>query len=94
MKYFNRQDQMGTDILKEIGRIKEQLFFIEGVNAFGTLSNYLAGLYDGYNYEEKVFQTDCIKVIKETKPDLYTDIVDLFDVVNEYSEIESPIIPW
>ena len=54
MKYFNRHECMGKETLRSIGEATTELFGVDGVSPFGGVSNMLYGLYDGFDYSDKI----------------------------------------
>ena len=67
MKYFNRHECMGVDTLKKIGASTTELFSVDGISPFGGVGNMLYGLYDGFDYSDKIRSHEDMETIKVKK---------------------------
>ena len=65
MKYFKRYENMTRETMDLIQMCKSELFLIEGVDSFGSISNMLAGLYDGFDYSEDILKDAEMAIIKD-----------------------------
>ncbi len=84
MKYFNRHECMGKETLRSIGESITDLFLVEGVSSFGGVSNMLYGLYDGFDYSDKIRSHKEMNIIKEQKVDLYLKILNICKDIDTY----------
>ncbi len=84
MKYFNRHECMGRETLRSIGESTTDLFLVEGVSSFGGVSNMLYGLYDGFDYSDKIRSHKEMNIIKEQKVDLYLKILNICKDIDTY----------
>jgi len=88
MKYFNRHECMGRETLRSIGEATTDLFLVEGVSSFGGVSNMLYGLYDGFDYSDKIRSHKEMNIIKEQKVDLYLKILNICKDIDTYPKHE------
>ena len=84
MKYFNRHECMGRETIRSIGEATTDLFLVEGVSSFGGVSNMLYGLYDGFDYSDKIRSHEEMVIIKEQKIDLYNKILNICKDIDTY----------
>lgn len=84
MKYFNRHECMEKETLRSIGESTTDLFLVEGVSSFGGVSNMLYGLYDGFDYSDKIRSHKEMNIIKEQKVDLYLKILNICKDIDTY----------
>ena len=84
MKYFNRHECMSKETLKSIGEVTTQLFGVDGVNPFGGVGNMLYGLYDGFDYSDKIRSHEDMETIKNQKMDLYEKILNICKDIDTY----------
>ena len=84
MKYFNRHECMGVDTLKKIGESTTELFSVDGISPFGGVGNMLYGLYDGFDYSDKIRSHEDMNIIKSEKMDLYEKILNICKDVDTY----------
>ena len=84
MKYFNRHECMGRETLRSIGEATTDLFLVEGGSSGGGVSNMLYGLYDGFDYSDKIRSHEEMVIIKEQKIDLYNKIIDICKEIDTY----------
>ena len=64
MKYFNRHECMKRETLSSISKVISDLFLIDGISPFGGISNMLYGLYDGFDYSDKIRSHKEMEIIK------------------------------
>ena len=88
MKYFNRHECMGVDTLKKIGESKTELFSVDGISPFGGVGNMLYGLYDGFDYSDKIRSHEDMNIIKSEKMDLYEKILNICKDIDTYTKHE------
>jgi hypothetical protein len=84
MKYFNRHECMGKETLKSIGESTTELFLVDGVSPFGGVGNMLYGLYDGFDYSDKIRSHEDMNTIKKQKMDLYIKILNICKDIDKY----------
>ncbi len=84
MKYFNRHECMGKETLRSIGESINGLFGIEGVSAFGGVSNMLYGLYDGFDYSDKIRSHEEMLQINKENSYLYNKILEICKQIDTY----------
>ncbi len=88
MKYFNRHECMGVDTLKKIGESTTELFSVDGISPFGGVGNMLYGLYDGFDYSDKIRSHEDMNIIKSEKMDLYEKILNICKDIDTYTKHE------
>ena len=84
MKYFNRHECMSKETLRSIGEATTELFGVDGVSPFGGVGNMLYGLYDGFDYSNKIRSHEDMAVIKSQKMDLYLKILNICKDIDTY----------
>ena len=84
MKYFNRHKCMSVDTLKKIGESTTELFSVDGISPFGGVGNMLYGLYDGFDYSDKIRSHEDMNIIKSEKMDLYEKILNICKDIDTY----------
>ena len=91
MKYFNRHECMGVDTLKKIGESTTELFSVDGISPFGGVGNMLYGLYDGFDYSDKIRSHEDMNIIKSEKMDLYEKILNICKDIDTYTKHEHDV---
>jgi len=84
MKYFNRHECMKRETLSSISKVISDLFLIDGISPFGGISNMLYGLYDGFDYSDKIRSHEEMVIIKEQRMDLYENILNICKDIDTY----------
>lgn len=84
MKYFNRHECMKRETLSSISKVISDLFLIDGISPFGGISNMLYGLYDGFDYSDKIRSHKEMEIIKEQRMDLYENILNICKKIDTY----------
>ena len=84
MKYFNRHECMKRETLSSISKVISDLFLIDGISPFGGISNMLYGLYDGFDYSDKIRSHEEMETIKEQRMDLYEKILNICKDIDTY----------
>tara|TARA_B100001173_G_scaffold1449_1_gene1224 strand:+ start:938 stop:1222 length:285 start_codon:yes stop_codon:yes gene_type:complete len=84
MKYFNRHECMKRETLSSISKAITDLFGIDGISPFGGISNMLYGLYDGFDYSDKIRSHKEMEIIKEQRMDLYEKILNICKDIDTY----------
>ena len=84
MKYFNRHECMKRETLSSISKVISDLFLIDGISPFGGISNMLYGLYDGFDYSDKIRSHEEMEIIKEQRMDLYENILNICKDIDTY----------
>ena len=84
MKYFNRHECMKRETLSNISKVISDLFLIDGISPFGGISNMLYGLYDGFDYSDKIRSHEEMVIIKEQRMDLYENILNICKDIDTY----------
>lgn len=84
MKYFNRHECMKRETLSSISKVISDLFGIGGISPFGGISNMLYGLYDGFDYSDKIRSHKEMEIIKEQRMDLYENILNICKDIDTY----------
>ena len=79
---------MGKETLKSIGEATMDLFLVDGVSPFGGVGNMLYGLYDGFDYSDKIRSYEDMKVIKSENIDLYGKILTICKDIDTYPKYE------
>jgi len=75
---------MGIDTLKKIGEATMELFLVDGISPFGGVGNMLYGLYDGFDYADKIRSHEDMNIIKRENLDLYEKILDICKDIDTY----------
>ena len=88
MKYFNRHECMKRETLSSISKVISDLFLIDGISPFGGISNMLYGLYDGFDYSDKIRSHKEMETIKEQRMDLYEKILNICKDIDTYPKHE------
>ena len=88
MKYFNRHECMKRETLSSISKVISDLFLIDGISPFGGISNMLYGLYDGFDYSDKIRSHEEMVIIKEQRMDLYENILNICKDIDTYPKHE------
>ena len=88
MKYFNRHQCMKRETLSSISKVISDLFLIDGISPFGGISNMLYGLYDGFDYSDKIRSHEEMETIKEQRMDLYEKILNICKDIDTYPKHE------
>ena len=88
MKYFNRHECMKRETLSSISKVISDLFLIDGISPFGGISNMLYGLYDGFDYSDKIRSHEEMEIIKEQRMDLYENILNICKDIDTYPKYE------
>ncbi len=86
MKYFNRHECMKRETLSSISKVISDLFLIDGISPFGGISNMLYGLYDGFDYSDKIRSHKEMEIIKLQRVDLYEKILNICKEIDTYSK--------
>tara|TARA_R110002153_G_scaffold175333_9_gene328601 strand:+ start:1045 stop:1302 length:258 start_codon:yes stop_codon:yes gene_type:complete len=79
---------MGVDTLKKIGESTTELFSVDGISPFGGVGNMLYGLYDGFDYSDKIRSHEDMNIIKSEKMDLYEKILNICKDIDTYTKHE------
>tara|TARA_S200002703_G_scaffold345_1_gene611 strand:- start:760 stop:1044 length:285 start_codon:yes stop_codon:yes gene_type:complete len=91
MKYFNRHECMGKETLRSIGEATTELFGVDGISPFGGVGNMLYGLYDGFDYSDKIRSHEDMNVIKSEKIDLYEKILNICKDIDTYPKHDQDV---
>lgn len=88
-KYFDRHKWMNEETMDLISMCKTELFrIIDPVGdkclAFGSVSNMLAGLYDGFDYANAIRNDKEMEVIKGQSPLLHFTIHGILETIDLY----------
>ncbi len=84
MKYFNRHECMSKETLRSIGEATMDLFSVDGISPFGGVGNMLYGLYDGFDYSDKIRSHEDMNIIKRENLDLYEKILNICKDIDTY----------
>ena len=88
MKYFNRHEVMSMDTLSEIGDIQREFYSIEVEASKFSLTNMLCGLYDGFDYTEKILDNALYKELEEKYPKLALRISKVLLEISTYPKYD------
>lgn len=91
MKYFNRHECMSKETLRSIGEATTELFGVDGVSPFGGVGNMLYGLYDGFDYSDKIRSHKDMNPIKDQKIDLYKRILNICEDIDTYPKHDQDV---
>jgi len=75
---------MKRETLSSISKVISDLFLIDGISPFGGISNMLYGLYDGFDYSDKIRSHKEMETIKEQRMDLYEKILNICKDIDTY----------
>jgi len=96
MQYFNRHEVMTMEVLNQVGEIRRAVddFRFEnphlGLRSLG-ISNFLCGLYDGFDYTDQILKSTDYAVIKEFNPKLAKRIKSLLNVIATYPKSDKDV---
>ena len=79
---------MKRETLSSISKVISDLFLIDGISPFGGISNMLYGLYDGFDYSDKIRSHEEMETIKEQRMDLYEKILNICKDIDTYPKHE------
>lgn len=82
--FFNRHESMSSETLKEIMDLTTELMIADG--NYGTFINYLYGAFDGYDYSERVLNSDDLRFMKSA--DLAIRLHKVFTTIKQYPRTE------
>ena len=95
MKYFDRHECMSDETRDLIGMCKEQLITVfaaktsaERTIYFGSVSNMLAGLYDGFDYIDAIRNDDEMLLIQKQNQLLFWAIGQLLKEIETYPKFD------
>ena len=91
MKYFNRHECMGVDTLKKIGESTTELFSVDGISPFGGVGNMLYGLYDGFDYSDKIRSHEEMLQINKENSYLYNKILEICKQIDTYPKHDQDV---
>jgi len=91
MKYFNRHECMKRETLSSITKVIGDLFLVDGVSPFGGVSNMLYGLYDGFDYSDKIRSHKEMEIIKLQRVDLYEKILNICKEIDTYPKHDQDV---
>ncbi len=91
MKYFNRHECMKRETLSSISKVISDLFLIDGISPFGGISNMLYGLYDGFDYSDKIRSHKEMEIIKKQRMDLYENILNICEDIDTYPKHDQDV---
>ena len=107
MNYFDRHECMSAETIDLIGMCKSQLITvfkkgvikIDGVHTektiyFGSVSNMLAGLYDGYDYVDAIKNDDEMLLIQKQNPLLFWAIKQVLKEVETYPKTDKNLATY
>ena len=97
MNYFDRHECMSAETVDLIGMCKSQLITVtipdtEKTLYFGSVSNMLAGLYDGYDYVDAIKNDDEMLLIQKQNPLLFWAIKQVLKEVETYPKTDINLI--
>jgi hypothetical protein len=75
---------MKRETLSSISKVISDLFLIDGISPFGGISNMLYGLYDGFDYSDKIRSHEEMVIIKEQRMDIYKNILNICKDIDTY----------
>ena len=87
MKYFNRHEHMSAETRRSILEAITELYSIDG--EMFSLSNMLYGLFDGFDYSDKIHKSKEIFIVQEQNEALYTKLLDIIKAVKSYPKSET-----
>jgi len=84
--FFNRHESMSSETRSEIMDLTTELMIADG--NYGNLINYLYGAFDGYDYSERVLNSDDLKFMKSAE--LAIRLHKVFATIKQYPRTEQP----
>ena len=99
MNYFDRQKCMSDETRDLIGMCKSQLITVtipdtEKTIYFGSVSNMLAGLYDGFDYVDAIKKDDEMLLIQRQNPLLFWAINQVLKEVEGYPKTDKNLATY
>ena len=82
--HFNRYDSMPMTTLRSINECITALYDIDSTHSRFTLSNYLYGLFDGFDYSHLIPSCKFMEDIATQAPALHLTILTICDEVSKY----------
>jgi hypothetical protein len=82
---------MKRETLSSISKVISDLFLIDGISPFGGISNMLYGLYDGFDYSDKIRSHKEMEIIKEQRIDLYKKILNICEDIDTYPKHDQDV---
>tara|TARA_R110001599_G_scaffold53592_1_gene149488 strand:+ start:1101 stop:1406 length:306 start_codon:yes stop_codon:yes gene_type:complete len=101
MNYFDRHECMSAETRDLIGMCKSQLITVFASKTsetktiyFGSVSNMLAGLYDGYDYVDAIKNDDEMLLIQKQNPLLFWAIKQVLKEVETYPKTDKNLATY
>ena len=101
MNYFDRQKCMSDETRDLIGMCKSQLITVTIPDTdytktlyFGSISNMLAGLYDGFDYVDAIKKDDEMWLIQKQNPLLFWAINQVLKEVEGYPKTDKNLATY
>lgn len=90
MKYFNRHTEMQPQTLRSIMDSINGVMLSEEKDTF-ELINMLYGLFDGFDYTEKILVDPIMKSLKKSNPDIHTKITETCEEIKGYPKFDNDV---
>ena len=87
MQYFNRHKHMSDETRGAILESITELYSIDG-NMF-SIQNMLYGLFDGFDYADKIHMSKEIFIIQKQNDDLYNKLLNIIRAIKSYPKSET-----
>ena len=82
---------MGKETLRSIGEATTELFGVDGVSPFGGVGNMLYGLYDGFDYSDKIRSHEEMLQINKENSYLYNKILEICNEIDTYPKHDQDV---
>jgi hypothetical protein len=83
MKYFDRHKHMSGETRRKILETITNFYTLEGVGMMGV-QNMLYGLFDGFDYSQKIQEHKEMEIIKDQNLEMYNDILSICEEIDTY----------
>ena len=90
MKYFNRHAEMPPQTLRTIMDSINGVMLSEEKDTF-TLVNMLYGLFDGFDYTEKILTDPVMKSLEKSNSEVYNKITEVCEEIKGYPKFDKDV---
>jgi len=90
MKYFNRHTEMPPQTLRSIMESINEVMISGAPDTF-ELVNMLYGLFDGFDYTEKILSDPSMESLKTSNPHIHTKITEACEEIKGYPKFDEDV---
>ena len=90
MKYFNRHAEMPPQTLRTIMDSINGVMLSGAPDSF-TLVNMLYGLFDGFDYTEKILADPTMESLKSSNSEVYNKITEVCEEIKGYPKFDEDV---